>query len=32
MEPELRLMMIYEYRGKKDTIMGGAVHYWPPRD
>jgi predicted phosphodiesterase len=29
-EPELRLIMIYEYRGKKDTIMGGAVHYWPP--
>ncbi len=32
LEPELRLMMIYEYSGKTDTITGGAIHYWPPQE
>ncbi len=31
-KPELRLMMIYEYAGKRDTIIGGAVEYWPPEE
>jgi len=29
--PALQLMVIYEYMGKKDTIVGKPVHYWPPR-
>jgi len=29
--PELRLMIIYEYGGVRDTIVGRAVEYWPPR-
>ncbi len=31
MTPELRFMMIYDYRGRQDTITGGAIHYWPPQ-
>jgi hypothetical protein len=29
LRPELRLKLTYEYNSRKETLVGGALNFWP---